>query len=75
MTRDLWLTGPVHAPSGQSSDKIICLPWMHRSGGWLTRSGFAKAINLAFEPLSAEFSGVADLRKVFALAQRRREIG
>ena len=35
----------------------------------------AKATNLAFEPLSATFSGVADLRKVFALAQRRREVG
>lgn len=35
----------------------------------------AKATNLAFEPLSATFSGVADLRKVFALAQQRREIG
>lgn len=33
----------------------------------------AKATNLAFEPLSATFSGVADLRKVFALAQRRRD--
>ncbi len=28
----------------------------------------AKATNLAFEQLSATFSGVADLRKVFALA-------
>ena len=35
----------------------------------------ARATNLAFEPLSATFSGVADLRKVFALAQRRREVG
>lgn len=30
---------------------------------------------LAFEQLSATFSGVADLRKVFQLAQRRREVG
>lgn len=35
--------------------------------------GSCKATNLAFEPLSATFSGVADLRKVFALAQRRRD--
>src|SRR6202049_1335506 len=31
--------------------------------------------NLAFEPLSAVFSGVADLRKVFEAAKRRREMG
>lgn len=35
----------------------------------------AQATNLAFEQLSATFSGIADLRKVFALAQRRREVG
>ena len=35
----------------------------------------AEQTNLAFEPLSATFSGVADLRKVFTAAQRRREIG
>ncbi|WP_311381038.1 replication-associated recombination protein A [Arthrobacter sp. ISL-85] len=35
----------------------------------------AEQTNLAFEPLSATFSGVADLRKVFQVAQRRREIG
>lgn len=35
----------------------------------------AEETHLAFEQLSATFSGVADLRKVFALAQRRREIG
>ncbi|WP_275562752.1 AAA family ATPase [Streptomyces sp. 5-6(2022)] len=32
----------------------------------------AHAGNLAFEPVPATFSGVADLRKVFATAQRRR---
>jgi len=31
--------------------------------------------NLVFEPISATFSGVADLRKVFATAQKRRTIG
>jgi putative ATPase len=35
----------------------------------------AEQTNLAFEQLSATFSGVADLRKVFQLAQRRREVG
>lgn len=35
----------------------------------------AEETDLAFEPLSATFSGVADLRKVFQAAQRRREIG
>ena len=32
-------------------------------------------IELAFEPLSAVFSGVADLRKVFEAAKKRREFG
>ncbi|WP_425826240.1 replication-associated recombination protein A [Streptomyces fractus] len=31
--------------------------------------------DLVFEPLSATFAGVADLRKVFTAAQRRRDIG
>ena len=31
--------------------------------------------NLAFTPLSAVFSGVADLRKVFDEARRKREMG
>jgi putative ATPase len=35
----------------------------------------AEASDLVFEPLSATFSGVADLRKVFQAAQQRREIG
>jgi len=35
----------------------------------------AEQTNLAFEPLSATFSGVADLRKVFAAAGQRREMG
>ncbi|BCW48093.1 AAA family ATPase [Arthrobacter sp. StoSoilB13] len=35
----------------------------------------AEDTNLAFEPLSATFSGVADLRKVFQTAKRRREVG
>jgi putative ATPase len=35
----------------------------------------AKQTDLAFEPLSATFSGVADLRKVFQAATRRREVG
>lgn len=35
----------------------------------------AEATGLAFEPLSATFSGVADLRRVFSAAQKRRQIG
>lgn len=35
----------------------------------------ASQTNLVFEPLSAVFSGVADLRKVFDVARRRREAG
>ncbi|PRI12074.1 replication-associated recombination protein A [Leucobacter massiliensis] len=35
----------------------------------------ADATGLVFEPLSATFSGVAELRKVFAAAAKRREIG
>jgi putative ATPase len=35
----------------------------------------AERADLVFEPLSATFSGVADLRKVFHAAQRQREVG
>ncbi len=35
----------------------------------------AEGTDLAFEPLSAVFSGVADLRKVFDAARKRRELG
>src|SRR6266550_5978902 len=35
----------------------------------------AGGTDLAFEPLSAVFSGVADLRKVFEAARKRREMG
>ena len=35
----------------------------------------AQGTGLAFEPLSAVFSGVADLRKVFDAARKRRETG
>src|SRR6266853_1057001 len=35
----------------------------------------AQGTDLVFEPLSAVFSGVADLRKVFEAARKRREIG
>ena len=35
----------------------------------------AERTNLVFEPLSATFSGVADLRRVFSGAAKRREIG
>jgi putative ATPase len=35
----------------------------------------AQATDMQFEPLSAVFSGVADLRKIFDAAQKRREMG
>ena len=35
----------------------------------------AERVKLSFEPLSAVFSGVADLRKVFEAARKRREMG
>ena len=35
----------------------------------------AQGTDFAFEPLSAVFSGVADLRKVFEAAKKRREMG
>src|SRR5712692_9068610 len=35
----------------------------------------AEGTDLAFEPLSAVFSGVADLRKVFDAARKRRDMG
>lgn len=35
----------------------------------------AKHTDMEFEPLSAVFSGVADLRKVFDVARKRREVG
>lgn len=35
----------------------------------------ADAAGLAFEPVSATFSGVAELRKVFAAARSRRTVG
>ncbi|WP_206610438.1 replication-associated recombination protein A [Actinomyces wuliandei] len=35
----------------------------------------AERAGLVFEPLSATFSGVADLRKVFTAATRRRQVG
>ncbi|HEY4470106.1 MAG TPA: AAA family ATPase, partial [Stellaceae bacterium] len=35
----------------------------------------AQGTDLIFEPLSAVFSGVADLRKVFDAARKRREMG
>src|SRR5205085_10818666 len=35
----------------------------------------AEAVDLHFEPLSAVFSGVADLRKVFEAARQRRKDG
>src|SRR6201986_4740729 len=35
----------------------------------------AQATSMHFEPLSAVFSGVADLRKIFEAARKRRQMG
>jgi putative ATPase len=45
------------------------------SGKTTTARLLAKHTDMEFEPLSAVFSGVADLRKVFDAARKRREVG
>ena len=45
------------------------------TGKTTTARLLATATKLIFEPLSAVFSGVADLRKVFEAARQRREMG
>src|SRR6185369_17535366 len=59
--------------NGQISSMIL---WGPPGCGKTTMARLlAEDINLAFEPLSAVFSGVADLRKVFEAARERRRMG
>jgi putative ATPase len=59
--------------SGQLSSMIL---WGPPGCGKTTIARLlAQGTNLVFEPLSAVFSGVADLRKVFDAARKRREMG
>jgi putative ATPase len=67
--------GPIGrmVASGQLSSMIL---WGPPGCGKTTIARLlAQGTNLAFEPLSAVFSGVADLRKVFDAARKRRELG
>jgi putative ATPase len=64
--------GPMVA-NGQLSSMIL---WGPPGCGKTTIARLlAQGTDLEFEPLSAVFSGVADLRKVFAAAKKRREMG
>src|SRR5258707_902280 len=59
--------------SGQLASMIL---WVPRGCGKTTIARLvADGTDLVFEPLSAVFSGVADLRKVFDGARKRREMG
>src|SRR5713101_9791625 len=67
--------GPIGrmVASGQLASMIL---WGPPGCGKTTLARMlADGTDLAFEPLSAVFSGVADLRKVFEAARKRREMG
>jgi putative ATPase len=67
--------GPVGrmVASGQLASMIL---WGPPGCGKTTLARLlAQGTDLVFEPLSAVFSGVADLRKVFENAKKRREMG
>ena len=72
------LLGP-DAPLGRMVARgalVSSIPWGPPGCGKTTIARLlADATGLAFEPLSATFAGVTDLRKVFTNAQKRREVG
>src|SRR5699024_2015341 len=67
------------APIGRMVDErrlVSMVLWGPPGGGKTTIARLlADRTGLAFEPLSATFSGVAELRRVFQAAAKRREIG
>jgi putative ATPase len=67
--------GPVHRmlENGALASMIL---WGPPGCGKTTIARLlAEGVDLEFEPLSAVFSGVADLRKIFDRARKRREMG
>ena len=71
----LKLDGPIGRmiASGKLTSVILWGP--PGTGKTTTARLLANKTQLIFEPLSAVFSGVADLRKVFEAARSRREMG
>jgi putative ATPase len=67
--------GPIGrmAASGRLASMILWGP--PGSGKTTIARLLAETTDMAFEPLSAVFSGVADLRKVFERAKQRRSVG
>jgi putative ATPase len=65
--------GRMTAPGGHLASVVLWGP--PGSGKTTIARLLAERTDLHFEPLSAVFSGVADLRKVFDAARKRREAG
>ena len=71
----LYVDGPIGrmAASGRMASVILWGP--PGSGKTTIARLLAEVSDLHFEPMSAVFSGVADLRKVFDQAAKRRDVG
>jgi putative ATPase len=67
--------GPIGRMVGQSRMASMVLWGPPGSGKTTIARLLADSTDLEFEPLSAVFSGVADLRKVFERARQRRSVG
>lgn len=69
----------AHAPIGRmiESQRLVSMVlWGPPGCGKTTIARLlAEQTDMAFEPLSATFSGVADLRRIFLAAKNRREVG